>query len=206
MMKHLRLILWLSLVANVLLLVCLTWLMSKPITKQSLGSDTASALQMKAGYENGPIILLLDKEFDQNASFTVFDRDQELMIAKNDALSSHGTGTKRAGISLGTELELACYYVYDPNPSFLQFQLMMGDQIFDDLNADGQYDLRTWMRPAKMSNGRTAIDVWFNDEWQEVIGGAGVEYRSINTLKDGLKVKFEQTSGRWLPLAPSDSK
>lgn len=179
--------------------------MIKPLIKPSLGSYVAAGLQMKTGYENGPIILLLDKEFDQNASFKLFDRDQELMISReDDAPSADEVGMKSVAIVFGTELELSCRYVAGPKPSFREFQLMMGGQIFEDLNADGQYDLRTRLPSATMSNGHPAIDVWFNNEWQEVIGGAGEKYRSVNTLKDDLKVSFDRTSGRWVPLTPSD--
>jgi hypothetical protein len=187
-------------------LVCLTWLVIKPLIRPSLSSAVAAGLQMKAGYENGPIILLLDNEFDQNASFQLIDRDQKLFISRDDEPSADENGTKRVAISLGTELELECYYVSDPKPSFREFHLTMGDRILEDLNADGQYDLRTWLPSTKRSNDRTAIDVWFNNEWQEVIGGAGEAFKSVNTLKDNLKVSFDRTSGRWVPLTPSDQE
>lgn len=204
-MKHIRLFLWFSLVANIVLLACLAWLIIKP-PKPSLGSIVANALEMNAGYENGSLILLLDKEYDRNASFKLFDKDQELMISKDDMLSANENGIKSIGITLGTELELACVYISDSKPSFRELRLMLGDRILEDLNADGQYDLRTWLRSEKMSNGHTAIDVWFNNEWHEVIGGVEKEYKSVNTLKDDLKVNFDRTTGRWVTMTPSDQE
>jgi hypothetical protein len=198
---NLRYFLSLSLVANVVLLVCLTCLMIKPSVKPSVGSQVAAGLDMKAGYENGPIILLLDNEFDKNASCKLFDKDQELMISKANAPSEED-GMKYASISLGIELELACYYVPGPESSFRKFQLTMGDRLLEDLNADGQYDLRLWLSSEKRSNGHPGMDVWFNNEWQEVIGGAGANHTSVNTLKDDVKVSFDRTSGRWVPLTP----
>lgn len=161
---------------------------------------------MKLGYEKGPILLLLDKEFDKNASFTLFDNDQELMISRDGAPSADGA--KYVAVSLGTELEVACYYVSGPKPRFRELQLIMGDRVLKDINADGQYDLRIWIPSEKRSNNRPigAFDVWFNNEWQEVIGKAGEKYESENTLKDNLKVSFDRTSGRWVPLTPAAQK
>lgn len=199
-MNRLRFSLWFSLVANILLLVCLTWLMIKPLIRPSVGSQVAAGLDMKAGYENGPIILLLDKEFDKNASFQLIDGNQQLFISRDDWPSTDESGRKRVAISLGTELELACYYVSGPKPSFREVHLMIGDQILEDLNADGRYDSRIWQPWAKKSNGLTAMDVWFNNEWQEVIRGSGEKHGSEYTLKNSLKVRFHRTSGRWVPL------
>lgn len=195
-----RIFLRLSLLANAVLLVWLTWLMIKPLIKPSVASQVAAGLDMKAGYENGPIILLLDKEFDKNASFTLIDQRQQLFISRDDAPSADEKGRKRVAISLGTELDLTCIYVPGPKPSFRETWLTMGDRVLIDLNADGQYDLRNWLPSEKRSSGHAAMDVWFNNEWQEVIGGAGDKYGSIATLKDGLKVSFDRTSGRWVPL------
>ena len=55
------------------------------------------------------------------------------------------------------------------------------------------------MPSAKKSNGLAAMDVWFNNEWQEVIGRAGKYDKSVYTLKDGLKVRFDRTGGRLVP-------
>lgn len=193
-----------SLLANAVLLACLTWLMIKPMIKPSLGSQVAAGLDMKAGYENGPIILLLDKEFEKNAAFQLIDGSQQLFISRDDAPSPDENGTKRVAISLGTELDLICYYVSGPEPSFREVHLTIGDRMLTDLNVDGQYDLRTWMTSAKASNGLAAIDVWLKNDWQEVNRGAGEKYGSEYTLKNGLKVNFDRSSGRWVPLTRDD--
>ncbi len=193
-MNRLRFILWLSLVANVLLLLCITWLLSKPL----LGSYVASALDMKAGYEHGPILLLLDKEFDKNSSFMLFDKDQGLTISKYDGPSADDVSMKSVSIQIKEDLDLTCIYVPEPKPGFRSFYLTMGDRVLSDLNADGQYDVQYWFSSAKTSNGDRAIDVWYNNEWQEVMSEFGE--KSVNTLKNGLKVRFDRTSGRWVPL------
>jgi|SRR6476620_10866562 len=197
-MNRLRLLLWLSLAANILQLVCLSWGMIKTWIKPSLGSYVASAMQMTLGYENDPIILLLDKEFDKNDSFMLFDKNQGLSVSKNNAPCADDISVKRVAISIKEDLDLTCFYVAEPQPGFREFQLTVGDRVLTDLNADGQYDVQHWFSWAKTSNGHPVIDVWYNNKWQEVIGDFG--RGSVNTLKNGLKVSFDRTSGRWVPL------
>ena len=205
-MKQLRFLLCASLVVNVFLLVCVVGLVIKPMTKTnpSVGSEVASGLQMDIGYENGPVLLLLDRDFDRNASFALFDKTERLMVSRNGAYSTGRNGTKKASIALGEDLELAAHYTPDQTPQFGELELTMADRILQDLNADGQYDLRIWLPWVKKTNGRTAGDVWFNNEWQEVPDGLEKkEFRSVNRLKGDLTVSFNRSSGHWEPVAPT---
>jgi hypothetical protein len=54
-----------------------------------------------------------------------------------------------------------------------------------------------------MANGHFDFCIWYNNEWQEVMGGLEAKYRSANTLKNGVKVNFDRTTGRWVPVMPS---
>ena len=156
----------------------------------------AEKLNMDLYFAKTPFALLVAKTFPQENTFTFIDYGHRLLMSGEDADGDddHGAARRKATITFGTA-SMSCYYSLDKGIRMNELEFATETQIITDLNADGFYDMRIPL------DRKGILQVWYNDKWQDVIGGEGGKYQR-HLRNDGV-VDFDMQSGIW--LSPTDA-
>ncbi len=190
---------WL-LVANAVVFVinvaCLSvWAFGSRSAQHGSAGDSYWAgklLGMDVGWKTGPLMLLLDKGFPRKDSFALCDESQRLILSGGDADEADASATKRAGIALGIDFEVQCFYSLGQEIAVQELWLTKEDDTLIDLNADGIFDVRVHITPERPG----LVQVMYGGQWLDTVDGIKLRKQ----LRDGGEVEFDLQSGRWLPL------
>jgi hypothetical protein len=179
----------------VIIATCLSFWVLGPRPGQYGSADESylagKLLGMDIGWKKGPLMLLLDKGFPRKNSFALCDDSQRLTLFGEDADGGDSPATKEAGIGLGTDFEMRCFYSLDKGIAVHELWLTRKDDSLLDLNADGVFDVRVQIPPEKPH----LVQVMYDGQWRDTVDGS--KYRK--QLRDGGEVEFDMHSGRWLP-------
>ncbi len=192
-----RLATWALLCVNFIVLVFLSrqWLSyAKPATASA--RKAAEMLGMKTYCVRDPFVLLVNKEFPANSSFTLLVDDQSLVMSAEEVAQHAAEATRReVTVILGIEFSITCEYsLVQGVPKVHEIVISKEDGALFDLNADGFSDERIPNRTVHKGPGQ----IWYQGEWRDLDPQGEWSNRYEKRLRDGTLVRFDMESGRWL--------
>ena len=205
---------WTLLFINALVLLLLLvmaiaypcWNRSMPAARPLPLADGGAVGGMAIYYEIGPFVLLTGEDFPRDSFFVLRQRvaplNPSLSVLDGKYFAARNDATKHVSMDLGADFSVSCDCSVDGGDVDIS-TLTLGHrrkgvhETLTDLNVDGVFDVRQTRDEAQ---GKSRMYVWYKGAWQEVLGfdkdPKHDEYHK--QLGDGVRVSFDNTSGRWL--------